>query len=1035
MGNCCSTCARPRGKKRENSSSKQRNVSVRSSSSSFASESDLYKRDDSMESNVEDSSVRLQKSGAWWSQDGLDGAGFSRGGFVNTDVKTMLERNESRMDIQRRREKLDKEKQQKKHQNGHEGRKKESSIDGEYGVKVLESHPSDSGAIPRLKKKDSIRKPRYKDVTDNIDSIVEREIPDAKNLKTGAASSSSGTARNNGFMLKNIKRMRTVNIIEGEVECDDSVSVPLDIHSVSVPACIIKNLKPMDEEDMRVAKEIQDMLKQDHFKGHASEEIMSPISDQPQQPKEEETTIIEEEETEVSLTVALTASDADTVTPEVDEELTDDTDSISDEGIPIERSNGTRFHAVSSPVDNSLEKDQVLIGAASPQVDNYLDKDFDNCLTNDVLTKDPKETSSCKVSPRVDHDLVKEADNPSDDILEDSDGSCSEFQTLDNLFTAALQKRKSTKNEKKMDDNELANDIVYILSEDFSADESNETISTTSVLVPRPKQVDRVAVAEEGCASTPIQEDEDLEKDIECILLTVPDASDERIQCNTAIHPNKEQQLAKDTVNILQLDIQSDSNETMPPTPDPVSRSKRNYSTILAQKREEERVLVDVNTMVNDEIPTTAKLNWHGAFPRPKTRNPKRDLRRNMDEKYDSGPCRRPSAFRQQSDGIQKSSREIAAKRPVPLNSATGARPKTNFIRKPKKPEEIEMDKAFSKNSETPEFYSRALAGISSNHNSKVTGARLSNGGLASEFPGARNSSSSIAAQNFDSSSSIIIGDALRPMAARSSKANCTKSCHEEVKFSNSSLQDARVPRPPSTPKRKTKRPVIFVQSAPDTRLLSVASRNSEPVCDSGELKLIRDETYNMRNLHMPCNQKAAVPASAGKPSLAYDEITRHQRMTCNRKSAVPSVRRHRLACDQRGSKHVYDEKDLQLVREVTEGCDRKHQRMTGNNIKSSSCVQSFGPVYDAEDLKLMRETEMGTNEPNAGEASVEAHRLSDVAVTDSSSPSMASYKEAAGTATDKYSHACAQKWSPGIAYTSEELDLMDQIMDEYGQH
>ena len=47
--------------------------------------------------------------------------------------------------------------------------------------KVIASKPRCAGAIPRLKKKDSTRRPKYKDeimLSDNIDSIVEKEIPE-----------------------------------------------------------------------------------------------------------------------------------------------------------------------------------------------------------------------------------------------------------------------------------------------------------------------------------------------------------------------------------------------------------------------------------------------------------------------------------------------------------------------------------------------------------------------------------------------------------------------------------------------------------------------------------------------------------------------------------------------------------------------------------------------------------------------------------------------------------------------------------------
>ena len=58
----------------------------------------------------------------------------------------------------------------------------ESSTENEDGDnKVIPLKPRCSGAMRRLKKKDSRRQPQYKDeimLTDNIDSIVEKEIPE-----------------------------------------------------------------------------------------------------------------------------------------------------------------------------------------------------------------------------------------------------------------------------------------------------------------------------------------------------------------------------------------------------------------------------------------------------------------------------------------------------------------------------------------------------------------------------------------------------------------------------------------------------------------------------------------------------------------------------------------------------------------------------------------------------------------------------------------------------------------------------------------
>ena len=69
----------------------------------------------------------------------------------------------------------------------------ESSTENEDGDnKVIPLKPRCSGAMRRLKKKDSRRQPNYKDeimLTDNIDSIVEKEIPEVPDVGHALAGS------------------------------------------------------------------------------------------------------------------------------------------------------------------------------------------------------------------------------------------------------------------------------------------------------------------------------------------------------------------------------------------------------------------------------------------------------------------------------------------------------------------------------------------------------------------------------------------------------------------------------------------------------------------------------------------------------------------------------------------------------------------------------------------------------------------------------------------------------------------------------
>ena len=193
MGNCCSTCFKPRKNKRKRKSSDTSNTSGRSSSSSFPSEGEFA------EATISEPSSPFRSEATPSAE--RSGDCFPGRGFVKTDVKPIwVERHEEKLNIQRRREKFAKERRQRYGWAGRaEDGNAESSTDEEEGANVMVSNRRYTGAVPRLRKKDSTRQPRYKDelmLTDDIDRIVEQEIPDEQDLNRAcAASSSSGAAQ------------------------------------------------------------------------------------------------------------------------------------------------------------------------------------------------------------------------------------------------------------------------------------------------------------------------------------------------------------------------------------------------------------------------------------------------------------------------------------------------------------------------------------------------------------------------------------------------------------------------------------------------------------------------------------------------------------------------------------------------------------------------------------------------------------------------------------------------------------------------
>ncbi|KAJ7380419.1 hypothetical protein OS493_008876 [Desmophyllum pertusum] len=166
MGVCCSTSA-----KQASASSSRHYVSVSSSPSLFPPGNE-YKQD-----SVKEKSLQFEKAPERASVKDLINFydGRSKSGFAEANADSMWI--ESREETGKQHQKV-----KKLLENNSQQWSEESSTESdEGGNKVMASKPRVSGAIQRLKKKDSTRQPKYKDeimLSDNIDSILEKEIPE-----------------------------------------------------------------------------------------------------------------------------------------------------------------------------------------------------------------------------------------------------------------------------------------------------------------------------------------------------------------------------------------------------------------------------------------------------------------------------------------------------------------------------------------------------------------------------------------------------------------------------------------------------------------------------------------------------------------------------------------------------------------------------------------------------------------------------------------------------------------------------------------
>lgn len=842
-------------------------------------------------------------------------------------------------------------------------------VDGPAKVAGSRSSNSRGTLIPRLRKKDSTRTPKYKDeimLVDNIDRIVEEEIPDEDHLDGACARTPDAAVPRDGayavdFTSNGRQELQEagehiVKQVEGEVEADDFVCAPLDFKSVSVPNDIGSNFDEIDEEDSRVTQEIRAMLKQVVSTGGVSEDSVTQIPELVHLPK--------------------VVSSTGSTSSEFDED------------------GSAKLYSPDSSTSSIGER-------RTSESDDQLTKDIEYILDDDIGPDDRKDETSVSewkqsggdaVSASLESDLERSAHCTLDDnsiSVEESDkvNSSVGFKKLETSLAVQVSNDSSESSVISFNQETLASKREFIWSRDVYLTET--------------KAVNR----------TPLEG----EDGVECVAL--PEAMPAKSNFASRLEKRDEKVMEENDkgksineVTILQFHVESDS---IPSRNGGVFSSKSTCLTDhTAQQRgtatsrsrlygEKSFCYLDFVSELKDELPS-AKLNCYGAVPRLRTRNPRRDF------DVTAGKCahtvprirRKYSEMAKQSAVQRQNVEEIKINRPESQSVGPGARPNTSNVKKPTCKEELEMKNAFNRVSgeEPPLRFSLAIRAPSGRLCGSRKGSELNtrkppnfnvfssreldrsdaNGsfdlrGRKSESPFPRASDSSI--------------NKLRPMAARTSKL---ASSHSRDMI----LQHARVPRPPTTTKGTNRRPIIFVRPAPNTRLMGVAARRngadqvdcspSDENCFERELKTLND---------------------TGVPSMA-----------CS-KTAVPTDWRQNVACSHPSPRSLYGNRKHKLTREPQNSYESRKSRMSVVNTAANADVIghrsqrcSFGPSCESENqgsIALIKKSQ-----PEIGKESFEPHIAS----------RLATYRGP----SDSNGHAKTS--APELVYNKEELDLMAEI-------
>ena len=220
---CCSKTAKETG-----ASPSRHYVSVSNSPSLFPTEIG-YEQDSTLARGIEETRSHLEKAAETASVVDLNEKS-SRSAFIETSVDPKWEAKHRTGETKDDWESL-----------VHKPRwnaewSEESSTENEDGDnKVIALKPRCSGAMRRLKKKDSKRQPNYKDeimLTDNIDSIVEKEIPEVSDDAHALAESPGPSSSRAGETKPSPRRSTKTeeNKLATHVECSLSDAKP-DVRS------------------------------------------------------------------------------------------------------------------------------------------------------------------------------------------------------------------------------------------------------------------------------------------------------------------------------------------------------------------------------------------------------------------------------------------------------------------------------------------------------------------------------------------------------------------------------------------------------------------------------------------------------------------------------------------------------------------------------------------------------------------------------------------------------------------------------------
>lgn len=408
----------------------------------------------------------------------------------------------------------------------------------------------------------------------------------------------------------------------------------------------------MDEEDIRVAEEIKNILKDDCL--NFSNEPTAPSAGEAQKhtrkgsARKVKHVIVPAAKSKGEIPAGRVSPPKNTQRPKKnsmmqkeiteEEKLVDDIEYILNDDIPAAESSGQNTTGRVSPLKKAQHPKKNCTGENNISVDEKMADDNEYILNDDIpVAESNGQNTTGRVSPKKksprDEKLAEDIDYILNDDIPAAESNEFRAGRVSPSKNEQHPKKKSLRENKVTGDVKLADDIDYILSDDIPAAESNGVISAGTVSPDEKVQ----RAKKKSTSENKLTDDKGIAKDVKDNILT---AEEVKSQISSDKFSPKKKNVS------FQEPEQTDDNEAQ----DEEDGSSRKVSFGLDalpplarkhSKQSDEQLAKDIEYILHEDDIFAVKpevvaiTSSPSELPRPKTSNPRLTLAMEMDKIFD----------------------------------------------------------------------------------------------------------------------------------------------------------------------------------------------------------------------------------------------------------------------------------------------------------------------------------------------------------------------------------------------------------------